>query len=157
MYDSYPQHDVPQIHLIQRFFSQRWSAIVIEILMTIVITVAAGQAFDIFDPLHKSVEADQPALAQTVRSADLLRRGVGVPLWQLEQRARQHIESGRYAEAAPWLELLAFAKPEWLVPSWYLEIAQFYATLGEKKQAAIHFERYFELIGKSAANVAQSG
>ena len=51
MYDNYPKHDVPQQNLIQRFFAQRWSAIFIEIVMTIVITVAAGAAFDYFDPL----------------------------------------------------------------------------------------------------------
>ena len=50
MYDHYPAYDVPQNNIVQRFFAQRWSAILLEIVLTIVITVAAGQAFEFFDP-----------------------------------------------------------------------------------------------------------
>ena len=65
MYDKYPVYDVPQNNIIQQFFSQRWSAIVIEIAMTIVITVAAGRAFDFFDPFDPTEnEAESAALAQ---------------------------------------------------------------------------------------------
>ena len=50
MYDQYPAYDVPKNNIVQRFFAQRWSAILLEIVLTIVITVAAGQAFEFFDP-----------------------------------------------------------------------------------------------------------
>ena len=65
MYDQYPIHDVPQNNIIQRFFSQRWSAIVLEIVMTIVITIAAGAAFDFFDPL----DGDRASSADSVQTA----------------------------------------------------------------------------------------
>ena len=52
MYNQYPAYDVPKSNIVQRFFAQRWSAILLEIVLTIVITVAAGQAFEFFDPFE---------------------------------------------------------------------------------------------------------
>ncbi len=157
MYDSYPRHDVPQNNVIQRFFAQRWSAIVIEILMTIVITVAAGRAFDIFDPFDRSEDSASASHVQTILPSEVLRPGVGIPLRELERKAGEYLDSGQYAEAAAVLDLLTFAKPERVDPNWYLEIAQFYVTLGESRQAALNYERFFELVGKNAVLVAQSG
>ena len=70
MYDKYPLHDVPQHNIIQRFFSQRWSAIVIEIVMTVVITVAAGHAFDFFEPFdNKQATSAKTAQAEALTPA----------------------------------------------------------------------------------------
>jgi len=54
------------------------------------------------------------------------------------------------------VDLLSLAKPEDTDLAWYLEIAQFYDTLGESRKASLHYERYFELVGKNADLVAQS-
>lgn len=157
MYDSYPQHDVPQNNVIQRFFAQRWSAIVIEILMTIVITVAAGRAFDIFDPFDRSEDSASSSHVEIILPSEVLRPGVGIALRELERKAIDYLASGQYAEAAAVIDLLTFAKPERVDPMWYLEIAQFYVTLGASGQAALNYERFFELVGKNADPVAQSG
>ncbi len=50
MYEQQPASDVPRENIVQRFFAQPFGAIVLEIVMTIVVTVAASQAFDFFDP-----------------------------------------------------------------------------------------------------------
>ena len=65
MYDKYPVYDVPQSNFIQRFFAQRWSAILVEIALTIVITVAAGHAFDFFDPFERESDKDAPAATES--------------------------------------------------------------------------------------------
>ena len=64
MYDNYPEHDVPQQNIIQMFFAQRWSAIVIEMAMAIVISVAAGRAFDFFGPIN--AQTDNPSQEQAI-------------------------------------------------------------------------------------------
>ncbi len=63
MYDKYPVYDVPQNNLIQRFFAQSWRAIMLEIALTIVLSVAAGFAFDVFDPLEKEADATAALVA----------------------------------------------------------------------------------------------
>jgi len=156
VYDNYPQHDVPQNNVIQRFFAQRWSAIVIEILMTIVITVATGRAFDIFNPFDSPQDAETSFQVEGMLPSELTRPSDGFALRTLERKARQYIEDGQYAEAVAMLDLLSLAKPEDTDRAWYLEIAQFYDTLGESRKASLHYERYFELVGKNADLVAQS-
>ena len=64
MYDNYPEHDVPQQNIIQMFFAQRWSAIAIEMAMAIVISVAAGRAFDFFGPID--AQTDNPPQEQAI-------------------------------------------------------------------------------------------
>lgn len=66
MYDNYPEHDVPQQNIIQMFFAQRWSAIIIEMALAIVISVAAGRAFDFFDPIN--AQTDNPPQEQAIDS-----------------------------------------------------------------------------------------
>ena len=156
MYDSYPAHDVPQNNVIQRFFTQRWSAIVIEILMTIVITVAAGRAFDIFDPFDGPVESAANLHVEEVLPPERMRPGDGIPLRTVKRRAREYIDSGQVAKAVAMVDQLSLAKPEGADPMWYLEIAQFYDTLGESRKASLNYQRYFELVGKNADLVAQS-
>ena len=63
MYDNYPEHDVPQQNIIQMFFAQRWSAILIEMALAIVISVAAGRAFDFFGPINAQTENPPQAAA----------------------------------------------------------------------------------------------
>ena len=99
MYDQYPIHDVPQNNLIQRFFSQRWSAIALEIVMTIVITVAAGAAFDFFDPLDGSpaTSADQSGSAASVVQRDDF--AAQDPLEFIMERGKAYIAQRRFAAA----------------------------------------------------------
>ena len=101
MYDKYPVYDVPQNNVVQRFFSQRWSAIVIEIALTIVITVAAGRAFDFFGPFEG--ESAAPALAVEARRGD--------PLEPVKERARHYIRDGRYAAAAALYDFVIMIEP----------------------------------------------
>ncbi len=157
MYESYPQHDVPQNNVIQRFFSQRWSAIVIEILMTIVITVAAGRAFDIFGPFDRPTDSEASFQVEEMLPPELMRPSDGIALRTVKRKAREHIENGQYAEAVAMVDLLSLVLPEDADPMRYLEIAQFYDTLGESRKASLNYQRFFELVGKNAELVAQSG
>lgn len=91
MYDQFPVHDVPQNNLIQRFFSQRWSAIALEIVMTIVITIAAGAAFDFFDPLD-----GEGAEAVVAKVEEL---GAREPLAFIKGRGKDHVRDRRFAAA----------------------------------------------------------
>lgn len=97
MYDQYPVHDVPQNNLIQRFFAQRWSAIALEIVMTIVITIAAGAAFDFFDPLDgaEKTSADAAYSARgTVEIEELTTRD---PLRFIKETGAAYIRERRFA------------------------------------------------------------
>lgn len=99
MYDQYPVHDVPQNNLIQRFFAQRWSAIALEIVMTIVITIAAGAAFDFFDPLDgaEKTSADAAHSASgAVEIADLATRD---PLQFIKETGEAYIRERRFDAA----------------------------------------------------------
>jgi tetratricopeptide (TPR) repeat protein len=100
MYDQYPIHDVPQKNIIQRFFAQRWSAILLEVVMTIVITVAAGAAFDFFDPFEKA--AAPPAMEQSPRAR--LQE-------YFERRAVYYVLGGQHIKAIAMYNLLIDAEP----------------------------------------------
>ena len=104
MYDQYPIHDVPQNNLIQRFFAQRWSAIALEIVMTIVITIAAGAAFDFFDPLD-----GETALAAAVEDAEIR---AGDPLDFIKQRGKDYLREGRFAAAKAMFAWAIAVAPE---------------------------------------------
>lgn len=77
MYDDYPAFDIPQRNIVQRFFAQKWSAIALEIVLTLVITVAAGGAFDFFGPFDAGEERAEPAAsgAATIALEPVTRRG----------------------------------------------------------------------------------
>ncbi len=99
MYDQYPMYDIPQQNVIQRFFSQRWSAILLEIVMTVVITVAAGAAFDFFDPLDgaRATSADvAPAAANAVEIKEFATKD---PLEFIKERGKAYAEARRFAAA----------------------------------------------------------
>jgi len=105
MYDQNPNHDVPQNNLIQRFFSQRWSAIALEIVMTIVITIAAGAAFDFFDPL----DGEDSAKAAAVEIEEVR---AGEPLDFIKQRGKDYLREGRFAAAEAMFAWAIAVAPE---------------------------------------------
>ena len=111
MYDKYPEHDVPQNNIIQRFFGQRWSAIVIEILMTIVITVAAGRAFDFFGPLEPS--SDTAAIGSVAElPPELTEPGEIISIDAVWIMAMRYLDNEEFLEAKTLLDLLIAVKPD---------------------------------------------
>lgn len=104
MYDNYPVYDVPQRNIVQRFFSQRWSAILLEIALTIVITVAAGQAFDFLDPFYGEAANVAPLAVET---ADPL----NVALEPFTERGMAHIQSREFAAAEAMYDLAIAVAP----------------------------------------------
>ena len=107
MYDKYPAYDVPQNNIVQRFFAQRWSAIVFEIALTIVITVAAGQAFDFFDPFDgKQASVAAAAVAEPIAKPE------SVALEPFKQRGIEYVHSGRYAAAEAMYDFAVAVDPE---------------------------------------------
>lgn len=173
MYDKYPEYDVPQNNIVQRFFGQRWSAIVIEIVMTIVISVAAGHALDIFGPFDaptdaapaRHTEASEqpetlPSLAEAVQGEfelpaltahDECARGECA----LAHIARGHamLAQGRLDGALAHLGRAIEIGSE--DPAIYLEIAEIYDTLGLPRSAGQIHEEFHEKFGKSGEYVAQ--
>ena len=91
MYDQYTMHDVPQNNIIQRFFAQRWSAILLEIVMTIVITVAAGAAFDFFDPLDGARASSDPAIQPGADAIDITKYETRDPLMFIIERGKAYL------------------------------------------------------------------
>ena len=104
MYDKYPVYDVPQNNLIQRFFAQSWSAIVLELAMTIVITVAAGAAFDFFGPFERNGESAADLTSATVVP-------LSVPLQTIQERATEYLANGRYQAAGAMYDLAISVAP----------------------------------------------
>ena len=99
MYDQYPVHDVPNSNLIQRFFAQRWSAIALEIVMTIVITVAAGAAFDFFDPLDRAAETSAYSAEITPSAVAVVESKTKEPLDFIKARGAAYIRERRFDAA----------------------------------------------------------
>jgi len=112
MYDQYPIHDVPQKNIIQRFFSQRWSAIVLEIIMTIVITIAAGAAFDFFGPLDG--EGAPPAdSVQTVAGAvEIEESKFRDPLGFIKEKGAEYIRDRRFVAAEAMFDWAIAVAPD---------------------------------------------
>ena len=106
MYDQYPKHDIPQNNLIQRFFSQRWSAIALEIVMTIVITIAAGAAFDFFDPL------DDEGATRAAAVVEVEEFRVREPLEFIKQRGKDFLRERRFAAAEAMFDWAIALAPE---------------------------------------------
>lgn len=103
MYDNYPQHHVPQNNIVQRFFAQPAGAIVLEMVMTLVITVAAGSAFDLFDPFEGASAASADQAAQvTVAHEPLL------PLWDA---SLAYLSQRRFVAAEAVADVAATSDP----------------------------------------------
>ena len=109
MYDQYPAYDVPKNNIIQRFFAQRWSAILLEVALTIVITVAAGQAFEFFDPFDGESAAAAPAAASAPEpDADAMR----VALEPVKQRGAEYVKERRYVAAEAMYDFAVALEPD---------------------------------------------
>ncbi len=112
MYDQYPMHDVPQKNIIQRFFSQRWSAIALEIVMTIVITIAAGAAFDFIDPLD-SAPATSVDSAQTVGdTVEIEELEIRHPLAFIKAKGAEYIRDRRFVAAEAMFDWAIAVAPD---------------------------------------------
>ena len=105
MYDDYPAFDVPQRNIVQRFFAQRWSAILSEIVLTLVITVAAGQAFDFFDPFNGA-----DAEARSNETADMS-EAAAVALAPVTERGMAHARDREFAAAEALFDLAIAVAP----------------------------------------------
>ena len=105
MYDKHPVYDVPQRNLVQRFFAQRWSAIALEIVLTVVIAVAASSAFEFFDPFGGEV-AITPSAANESR-ADAF----DIALEPVTSRALAHIQNREFAAAEAMYDLAVAVAP----------------------------------------------
>ena len=111
MYDQQPTHDVPQKNIVQRFLSQRWSAILLEIVMTIVITIAAGAAFDYFDPWDKAqADAADGALGEGLVEAG----GVEArdPVSFIKEMGAHYVGEGRFVAAEAIFDWALALSPE---------------------------------------------
>ncbi|MCY3832592.1 MAG: tetratricopeptide repeat protein [Chloroflexi bacterium] len=112
MYSDFPIYDVPQQNIIQRFFAQRWSAIVIEIVMTIVITVAAGAAFDFFDPFDGSQETSAATNASENIALDDAGALAGDPLQFIRGRGVDYFRARRLAAAEAMYDWAIALRPD---------------------------------------------
>ncbi len=131
MYDNYPEHDVPQQNIIQMFFAQRWSAIVIEMAMAIVISVAAGRAFDFFGPID--AQTDNPPQEQAIDA---------IQAYEIDD-----VRQGPSAEAEAMDDLVSD------YANMYLTIAAVYDIFGYPAAAAANYEKYLEFAGENANHV----
>lgn len=143
MYDQYPIHDVPQNNLVQRFFSQRWSAIALEIVMTIVITVAAGAAFDFFDPLDGSQTNSTHAAQSESSSVTIQEARTRTPLEFIEEKGKAYIQQRRFAAAEAMFDwAIALAPDDADSYSWrgYVKL-----QAGDYRGAQANYRRLLEM------------
>ena len=103
MYDNYPQHHIPQNNIVQRFFAQPAGAIVLEMVMTIVITVAAGSAFDLFDPFYYAAAAPAEPVVQAAGADEPL-----LPLWDASW---MYLSQRRFVAAEAVADVAAASDP----------------------------------------------
>ena len=132
MYDQQPAFDIPQRNIVQRFFAQKWSAIVLEIILTIVISVAAGSAFDFFDPFDPANDDATPAALSS--------EAYHVALRPLTERGMAHIQRREYARAEAMYDLaIAVAPSEASFYAWRgyarLHAADYLAAQADYRQA----------------------
>ncbi|MDE2634925.1 MAG: tetratricopeptide repeat protein [Chloroflexota bacterium] len=142
MYDQYPKHDVPQNNIVQRFFSQRWSAIALEIVMTIVITIAAGAAFDFFDPLDGS-QTTSANSAQPAASAAMIEEfKTRNPLAFIKERGKAYIQERRFAAAEAMFDWAIVLAPDDMDSYSWRGYANMLA--GEYLEAQADYRKVFE-------------
>ena len=144
MYDKYPEHDVPQQNIVQMFFSQRWSAILIEMALVIVISTAAGRAFDFFDPIDVKTETPPPATD-------------GISLESIEAYGLDYIRQGKYVEAKAVHDLIVMAAPRHSrkLCQYVFDRAKIYAKLGYAPATLANNEKLIEICWQNANSVAQ--
>lgn len=145
MYDKYPEHDVPQQNIVQMFFSQRWSAILIEMALVIVISTAAGRAFDFFDPIDVKTETEQIAID-------------GISLESIEAYGLDYIRQGKYVEAKAVYDLIIMAAPKQTrrkLCQYVFDRAKIYDKMGYAPAALANNEQFIEICWQNANSVAQ--
>ena len=144
MYDKYPEHDVPQQNIVQMFFSQRWSAILIEMALVIVISTAAGRAFDFFDPIDVKTETEQTATD-------------GISLESIEAYGLDYIRQGKYVEAKAVYDLIVMAAPRHSrkLRQYVFDRAKIYDKLGYAPATLANNEKFIEMCWQNANSVAQ--
>ncbi len=125
MYDKYPRYDVPQSNLMQRFFAQSWRAILLEIALTIVLTTAAGYAFEFFDPTGGDSAATADATASQV------------------ERAKALVSQGQYTASRQHWDALIAAEPG--AASHYTWRAYANMLAGEYAAARLDYRRLLQL------------
>ena len=148
MYDQYPLHDVPQNNLIQRFFSQRWSAIALEIVMTVVITIAAGAAFDFFDPLDGSQTNPTHAARRDASPVTIEEARTRTPLEFIKERGKTYIQERRFAAAEAMFNwAIALAPDDAEGYSWrgYVKM-----QAGEYMGAQVDYRKVLELTPRNS-------
>jgi len=116
MYDSFPSTDVPQQNILQRFFTQSWRALLLEFVLTVVITLAAGQAFDRLLPMPP-----QDAALHEPR-----------PLEQLKLRARDYMAAGRHQAAVALFDIALAIRPDDAVTANRRVIANWHARAASR-------------------------
>lgn len=110
MYDKYPEYDVPEKNIVQQFFAQRWSAIIVEIAMTIVISVAAGRALDPFGTQTEAPIEEQTIVEPVIiQNADI--ESDGIPVEVIQEYGINHIRNREYPEAVGVYDLAVAADP----------------------------------------------
>lgn len=146
MYDKYPEHDVPQQNIVQMFFSQRWSAILIEMALVIVISTAAGRAFDFFDPIDVKTETEQIAID-------------GISLESIEAHGLDYIRQGKYVEAKAVYDLIIMmAAPHQTrrkLCQYVFDRAKIHDKMGYAPAAMMNNEQFIEICWQNAKSVAQ--
>ena len=103
MYDNYPTHHVPRSNIVQRFFAQSAGAIALEIVMTLVIMLAADSALDLFGPF------DQPAAA-SAESAQVMPAPRDA-LLPLREASLNYLAQRRYRAAEAVADVAAASDP----------------------------------------------
>jgi len=110
MYDKYPEYDVPEQNIVQKFFAQRWSAIIVEIAMTIVITVAAGRALNPFGTQPEDT-IQQQTIVESVVVDNTTANTNGISVDVIREYGIDHIRNQEYPEAAGVYDLAVMADP----------------------------------------------
>lgn len=147
MYDKYPEHDVPQQNIVQMFFSQRWSAILIEMALVIVVSTAAGRAFDFFDPIDVKTETPPEQTAID-----------GISLESIEAYGLDYIRQGKYVEAKAVYDLMVMATPQPArrkLCQYVFDRAKIYDKMGYAPAAIANDEKYIENCWQNANSVVQ--
>lgn len=110
MYDKYPEYDIPEKNIIQQFFAQRWSSILIELAMTLVITVAAGRALDPFGTNEEPTQ--EQAIVEPVLNTEVQTSSDGISIDVIQEYGIDYIRNQQYAEAEGMYDLAVMADPQ---------------------------------------------
>ncbi len=108
MYDKYPEYDVPEKNIVQRFFAQRWSAIIIQIVLTIVLSVGAGRALDSFgteEDMPQEQAIVEPVIIEQPVSSD------GISIETIQSYGINYIRNQQFPEAEGMYDLAVYAEP----------------------------------------------